>query len=189
MVDLMQRTFTRVMSPLYERMFLVLTIVFCSSLAVMLLNVSRLQGHLIESMALVNGELYATVLSQLQTLYSSDLVQRVRVYDLQNIATAAVFLVVVWAGGMGLVINKYRRNSHDRERQGAPQSTDLREAMQQLERERMNRQQVEEHLRQAHAAFEERVNERTSQLQQVNAALTQEIAERRRAEAGNFLRW
>ena len=64
MVDLMQRTFTRVMSPLYERMFLVLTIVFCSSLAVMLLNVSRLQGHLIESMALVNGELYATVLSQ-----------------------------------------------------------------------------------------------------------------------------
>ncbi|MEC4672708.1 MAG: ATP-binding protein [Nitrospirota bacterium] len=180
----MQRTFTRVMSPLYERMFLVLTIVFCSSLAVMLLNVSRLQGHLIESMALVNGELYATVLSQLQTLYSSDLVQRVRVYDLQNIATAAVFLVVVWAGGMGLVINKYRRNSHDRERQGAPQSTDLREAMQQLERERMNRQQVEEHLRQAHAALEERVNERTSQLQQVNAALSQEIAERRRAEAG-----
>ena len=74
----MHRTFTRVMNPLYERMFLVLTIVFCSSLAVMLFNVSRLQVYLIESMALVNGELYARVLSQLQTLYSSDLVQRVR---------------------------------------------------------------------------------------------------------------
>ena len=98
--------------------------------------------------------------------------------------TGGLFLVIVWMVGMGLVISKGRRNSHHWERQGAHQSLDLREAMQQLEQERMKRQQVEEHLRQAHATFEERVNERTSQLQQVNAALSQEIAERRRAEAG-----
>lgn len=184
MVDLMHRTFTRVMSPLYERMFLVLTIVFCLSLASMLFQVSRLQGHLLESMASANVELYATVLSQLQTLYSSDLVQRVRVYDLRNVGTAALFLVVVWIGGMGLVISKLRRQSPDLEQQWAGRTNDLREAIRQMEWERANRQQVEERLRQAHTAFEQRVSERTSQLQQVNAALSQEIAERRRAEAG-----
>ena len=78
MVELMQRTMTRVMSPLYERMFLVLTIVFCSSLAIMVFQVSRLQEHLIEAMVLVNGDLYANVMHQLQTLYAHEVVQRVR---------------------------------------------------------------------------------------------------------------
>ena len=183
MVDLMHRTLTRVISPLYERMILVLTIVFCTGLALMLLHISRFQGHLIEAMALANVELYSTVVSQLQTLYSDDFVQRVRLYDLQNIANAAIFLVVVWMGGMGLVISKLRRNSHNVEQQLAAQSIALREAKQRIEREMVNRQQVEETLRQAHAAFEQQVNERTSQLKQVNAALSKEIAERRRSEA------
>ena len=179
MGNLMHRMFMRVMNPFYERMFLVLTIVFCSSLALVVFHVLRLQGHLVESTELGNGDLYVSVLSQLQTLYSTDIAQRVQQYDLQKIANAAVFLLVVW---MGMVFARMRRNSLDLEQQLAARTNECHEAIQQLERERGKRQQVEENLRQTCTVFDQLVVERTSQLQQVNAALSKEIGERRRAE-------
>ena len=83
--QVMNHAFARFMDPLYERMVLVLTVLFCSSLALMLLQVSHLQGDVIASMAIADARVYTEALDALQGLYSSDIVQRVRFHDWYNI--------------------------------------------------------------------------------------------------------
>lgn len=176
----MHRMFARVMNPLCERILPLLTIVCSAILALLFLHVLRLQGPPVEWTRMVDGSLYATVGKQLHALYSGEIEQGGGFNDFQTIAFAALALFVVWMGAMGLVISKWRRNSRELENKLASQTNGVREYQQQLERERMNRQQAEENLRQTQTILNQRVNERISQLQQVNAALSQELAEQRR---------
>lgn len=178
----MNHALARFMDPLYERMILVLTVLFCSSLALMLLQVSQLQGDLIQSMAIADANVYTTALDNLQGLYSSDIVQQVRFHDWYNVYTLTALLLVIWLGGLGLVISKLRRASEELEHRVLERTADLRDANLELERQMGERRRVEEELRQAHLDLEHRVHERTAKLADANAELTREISERLRVE-------
>ncbi len=178
----MNHALARVMDPLYERMVLVLTVLFCSSLALMLLQVSQLQGDLIESMAVADSQVYSKALDDLRGLYSSDIVQRVRFHDWYNVYSLSAFLLVVWLGGLGLVISKLRRTSVELEHRVMERTSALRDSNLELERQMSERCRVEEELRQAHLDLERRVHERTSKLAETNIELTREISERQRVE-------
>jgi signal transduction histidine kinase len=178
----MNHAFTRFMDPLYERMVLVLTVVFCSSLALMLLQVSQLQGDLIQSMAVADGQVYSKALDQLEGLYSSDIVQRVRFHDWYNLYGWSALLIVLWLGGLGLVISKLRRVSTELEQRVMERTSALRESNLELQRQMGERHRVEDELRQAHLDLEHRVHERTAKLEEANAGLTREITERQRVE-------
>ena len=179
---LMNHALTRFMDPLYERMILVLTVLFCSSLALMLVQVSQLQGDLIQSMAVADGQAYVKALDELKGLYASDIVQRVRFQDWYNVYTLTALLLVIWLGGLALVISKLRRASEELEHRVMERTADLRDANLELERQMGERQRVEEELRQAHLELEQRVHDRTAMLEEANKDLTREIAERRRVE-------
>ncbi|MDT7042105.1 sensor histidine kinase [Candidatus Nitronereus thalassa] len=180
--QVMNHAFTRFMDPLYERMVLVLTVVFCSSLALMLLQVSQLQGDLIQSMAVADVQVYSKALDELEGLYSSDIVQRVRFQDWYNLYGWTALLIVIWLGGLGLVISKLRRTSMELEQRVMERTSALREANLELQRQMGERLRVEEELRQAHLDLEHRVHERTAKLEEANAGLTREITERQRVE-------
>lgn len=182
MSQVMNHALARVMDPLYERMVLVLTVLFCSSLALMLLQVSQLQGDLIESMAVADSQVYSKALDNLRGLYSSDIVERVRFQDWYNLYGWTALLVVIWLGGMGLVISKLRRTSVELEHRVMERTSALRESNLELERQMGERCRVEEELRQAHLDLEQRVHERTSKLAKANVELTREISERQRVE-------
>lgn len=104
--QIMNHTLARFMDPLYERMVLVLTVLFCSSLALMLLQVSQLQGDLIESMAVADSRVYTKALDDLRGLYSSEIVERVRFHSWYNVYAWTAFLLVIWLGGLGLEIGR-----------------------------------------------------------------------------------
>lgn len=180
--EILNQTLSRFMDPLYERMVLVLTVLFCSSLALMLLQVSQLQGDLIHSMATADERAYAQALEELKGLYASDIVQRVQFQDWYNVYSLSAFLLVIWLGGLGLVISKLRRASEELERKVMERTADLKATNVELERQMAERLRVEEELRQAHLELEQRVHERTAMLEEANTVLTKEIAERRRVE-------
>jgi signal transduction histidine kinase len=178
----MNHALARFMDPLYERMVLVLTVLFCSSLALMLLQMSQLQGDLIESMAIADVRVYTEALDDLQGLYSSDIVQRVRFHDWYNVYSWTALLLVIWLGGLALVISKLRRVSEKLEHQVLERTRDFRDANLELERQMGERRRVEEELRQAHLDLEQRVHDRTAKLAQSNTELKREISERQRVE-------
>lgn len=184
MVQVMGRGFSRLMDPLYERMVLVLTILFCAGLAIMLLHVSRLQSHIIESMALANTEVYTQALADLKNLYASEIVERVRFHDMRSTLYLTGLLAVLWLGGLGLVISKLRRTSQELEIRVSQRTADLKKANQELHVQMEERERAEAELRKAHDELERRVQERTAMLAQANTELTTEIAERKRAEEG-----
>lgn len=178
----MNHAVARFMDPLYERMVLVLTVLFCSSLALMLLQVSHLQGDVIASMAIADARVYTEALDDLQGLYSSDIVQRVRIHDWYNIYSWTALLLVIWIGGLGLVISKFRRVPEELEHRVLERTGDLRDANLELERQIGERRLVEEALRQAHLDLEQRVHDRTAKLAEANTELTREIRDRQRVE-------
>jgi len=178
----MNHAVARFMDPLYERMVLVLTVLFCSSLALMLLQVSHLQGDVIASMAIADARVYTEALDALQGLYSSDIVQRVRIHDWYNIYSWTALLLVIWIGGLGLVISKFRRVPEELEHRVLERTGDLRDANLELERQIGERRLVEEALRQAHLDLEQRVHDRTAKLAEANTELTREIRDRQRVE-------
>jgi signal transduction histidine kinase len=180
--QVLNHALARFMDPLYERMVLVLTVLFCSSLALMLLQVSHLQGDVIASMAIADARVYAEALDDLQGLYSSDIVQRVRFYDWYNVYSWTALLLVIWLGGLGLVISKLRRVSEELEHRVLERTGDLRDANLELERQMRERCRVEEELRQAHLDLEQRVHDRTAKLAEANTELTREIRDRQRVE-------
>lgn len=180
--QVMNHAFARFMDPLYERMVLVLTVLFCSSLALMLLQVSHLQGDVIASMAIADARVYTEALDALQGLYSSDIVQRVRIHDWYNIYSWTALLLVIWLGGLGLVISKFRRVPEELEHRVLERTGDLRDANLELERQIGERRLVEEALRQAHLDLEQRVHDRTAKLAEANTELTREIRDRQRVE-------
>lgn len=63
---------------LYQKIILVLTLLFCIGIAGALWNISHLSANLIESQALQNASLYAQTIKESRTLYSSDVVNRVQ---------------------------------------------------------------------------------------------------------------
>jgi signal transduction histidine kinase len=63
---------------LYQRPILVLTIMFCTGVAIILWHVSRLQSDLIESVTVNDASLYAQALEEFRTLYTSEVVVRAR---------------------------------------------------------------------------------------------------------------
>ncbi len=180
--QVMNHAIARVMDPLYERMVLVLTVLFCSGLALMLLQVSHWQGDVIASMAIADARLYTEASDALQGLYSSDIVQRVRIHDWYSIYSWTALLLVIWLGGLGLVISKFRRVAEELEHRVLERTGDLRDANLELERQIGERRLVEEALRQAHLDLEQRVHDRTAKLAQSNTELMREISERRRVE-------
>lgn len=184
MVQVMGRGISKVMDPLYERMVLVLTVLFCAGLAIMLLHVSRLQAHLIDSMALATPEVYSNAIVELHNLYASDIVAQVRFHDMKGILTLSALLAVLWLGGLGLVISKLRRTSQELEVRVQQRTADLRSTNLELKKQVAERERVEAELRKAHEELEQRVEERTASLARANADLKFEIAERKRAEEG-----
>ena len=70
--------FARLIDHLHGRLILALTVLFLLGVGIMLWHVSRLQSNLIESMALANGSLYTEALTQFRTLYTREVVERVR---------------------------------------------------------------------------------------------------------------
>jgi signal transduction histidine kinase len=182
MVQAMGKGIAKLMDPLYDRMVLVLTFLFCAGLALMLLHVSRLQDNVIESMAMANSEVYAPALAEIQNLYSSEIVERVRVQDMKSTWTLMALLAVLWLGGMGLVISKLRHTSEESERLVIQRTADFKHANKELQKQVATRERVEAELRVAHEELEKRVQERTSKLVQANEELKTEVSERKRAE-------
>ena len=63
---------------LFDHTVAVLAIVLAVGLGVFLWHVSRLQSRVIETMALDNAALYSQALAEFRTLYTSEVVERVR---------------------------------------------------------------------------------------------------------------
>jgi len=72
------RLFPALVGSLHERTTLTLVILFCVAVGIMVWHVARLQGNLIESMALANADLYSQALTEFRTLYTREVVERVR---------------------------------------------------------------------------------------------------------------
>ncbi|RMH09135.1 MAG: hypothetical protein D6704_01760, partial [Nitrospirae bacterium] len=170
----------RVMDPLYERLVVVVTLLFCAGLALLVFHLSQFHNSILEFMASLAAEMPAHVLapwgSTLDTL--THLQQAAR----QQALTLAGLLAVLWVGGLGLVISKLRRISKELESRVSQRTAELRAANQDLEHQIRERTRMEAALRAAHEELERRVQERTAELRRVNGELCAEIAERRRAE-------
>ncbi|MBE9130022.1 MULTISPECIES: adenylate/guanylate cyclase domain-containing protein [unclassified Coleofasciculus] len=67
---------------LYKRTILVLSLLFCLGITGALWNISHLSSSLIESQALQNAALYAQTLKESRTLYTSEVVNRVKPHDI-----------------------------------------------------------------------------------------------------------
>ena len=65
-------------SLFYERTILFLAILFLAGLGLMTWHISRLQGNLVTTMALASAEFYAQTIEEFRTLYTSEVVERVR---------------------------------------------------------------------------------------------------------------
>lgn len=63
---------------LHERTILLLTIMFCAGVAGVLWQVSRLQSDLVASVTVQHAALYSQALAEFRTLYTSEVVERVR---------------------------------------------------------------------------------------------------------------
>jgi PAS domain S-box-containing protein len=72
------RTLATSVRLLHERIILVLLLLFCLGMGCMLWYVSRLQSNLIASIALQDASLYAQALAEFRTLYTSEVVEKVR---------------------------------------------------------------------------------------------------------------
>ncbi len=93
-------------------------------------------------------------------------------------------LVLLWLGGLGLVVSKLRRTSDELEQRVEQRTHDLQETNLQLEQEIQERQLAERALREARDHLEQRVLERTAKLAEANAELLKEVTERKVAEEG-----
>jgi signal transduction histidine kinase len=71
-------TLTRCVRLLYERTLLLLISMFCIGAGCMLWYVLHLQSNLIAAMALQDAALYAPVMAEVRTLYTSEVVEIVR---------------------------------------------------------------------------------------------------------------
>ena len=71
-------TVARGVRLLHERTILVLLSMFCLGAGCMLWYVSHVQSNLITSIALQDAALYAQALAEMRTLYTSEVVERVR---------------------------------------------------------------------------------------------------------------
>jgi hypothetical protein len=69
---------SRCVRLLHERTILVLLTMFCLGAVCMLWYVSHLQSNLLTSMALQDASLYAQALAEVRTLYTSEVVEKVR---------------------------------------------------------------------------------------------------------------
>ncbi|MFQ6024883.1 MAG: ATP-binding protein, partial [Acidiferrobacterales bacterium] len=61
-----------------DRTILILTLMLCAGVALVLWQVSRLQGQMITTIALENASVYAQALAEFRTLYTSEVVETVR---------------------------------------------------------------------------------------------------------------
>ncbi len=68
---------------LHERTLLVLTIMFCAGVAVVLWQMSRLQSDLVASLSVPHAALYSQALAEFRTLYTSEVVERVRGHGIE----------------------------------------------------------------------------------------------------------
>ena len=68
---------------LHERTILVLLLLFCLGMGCMLWYISRLQSNLITSIALQYASLYAQALAEFRTLYTSEVVETVRLRGIE----------------------------------------------------------------------------------------------------------
>jgi PAS domain S-box-containing protein len=68
---------------LHERTILVLLLLFGLGMGCMLWHVTRLQSHLIAAIALQDAALYAQALAELRTLYTSEVVETVRLRGIE----------------------------------------------------------------------------------------------------------
>lgn len=173
LVQVMNRTLARLMDPVYERMELVLTILFGCSIALMVYQASHLQGNLLESMALANGEM---------SVKATEFVERVRFQDWRKVLALAASMGVMWVGGLGLVVRKLLRTTEELEQRLVQRTGLVRETSVELQREVAERCRVEGELHRLHEGVEERVRKRTAELEGVNAKLAREVAERKQAE-------
>ena len=72
------RTLAASVCLLHERIILVLLLLFCLGMGCMLWYVSRLQSNLIAAIALQDASLYAQALAEFRTLYTSEVVEKIR---------------------------------------------------------------------------------------------------------------
>jgi signal transduction histidine kinase len=68
---------------LYERPFLLLSIMLFTGVVIILWHVSRLQSNLVESVTLNNASLYAQALEEFRTLYTSEVAVRARMQGIE----------------------------------------------------------------------------------------------------------
>ena len=68
---------------LHERTILVLAIMFCTGVAGVLWQVSRVQSNLVASIALQDASLYTQALAEFRTLYTSEVVETVRDHGIE----------------------------------------------------------------------------------------------------------
>src|SRR5438045_4889909 len=68
---------------LHERTILVLMLLFCLGMGCMLWYVSRLQSNLMTAIALQDASLYAQALAEFRTLYTSEVVETVRLRGIE----------------------------------------------------------------------------------------------------------
>ncbi len=77
-VQPLRRFYDRCTQALYRHTVPVLALFLCLGLGLMLWHVSRLQSNLMETMAIAHADLYTRALAEFRTLYTSEVVERVR---------------------------------------------------------------------------------------------------------------
>ena len=66
------------MKALHERVILVLSVLFCMCLIVMLVHVLHLKSQLLKVVALASADVYTRALTEMRSLYTSEVVERVQ---------------------------------------------------------------------------------------------------------------
>ena len=70
-------------SLFHERTILVLAILFLAGIGLMTWQLSRIQEHLVTTMALASADFYAEAIEEFRTLYTSEVVERVRTHGIE----------------------------------------------------------------------------------------------------------
>ena len=74
----MTRTFSSIMRCLHERTILILSILFGICLVIMLVHITHLKTQMIKMAALTSADVYTRALTEMRSLYTSEVVERVR---------------------------------------------------------------------------------------------------------------